>query len=108
MEMPLEMQQEDFLLPEQKLWAAVLHRALLDACGFVGKSTGDTRRRIDEINKDAIKWFEDKHVGLQSVCEMIGLDSDEVRRCALIKIRQNHTMGLGIQAGSRRRPESQG
>jgi hypothetical protein len=108
MESHLELIKGDYLLPEQKLWAAVLHRALLDACGSVAKADCDARKQIGEISDDAIKWFKYKHKGFLTVCDFIGLDSDEVRRLALGLIRETQGKSMGHHVRGRRRSDVRG
>ena len=108
MEPPPESPKEENLLPEQRLWAAVLHRALLDACGSVGRSDCDSHKQINEISNDAIKWFKHKQKGFQAVCDLVGLDSDEVRRLALRLISESHGRNLVHHIRGRRRSDVRG
>jgi hypothetical protein len=107
MEAAIELQR-DHDLPEQKLWAAVLHRALLDACGSVGKSESYTRKQINRISENAIKWFTHKQDGFQAVCDFVGLDSDVVRRMAVTLIRESHRKDLIQPARARSRSDMKG
>jgi len=100
--------QKDYHLPEQKLWAAVLHRALLDACGSVGKCGSYTRKQMNRISDDAIKWFTYKPEGFQTVCDLVGLDSDAVRQMALRLIRESHGKCLIHSVSARRRSDMRG
>ena len=77
------------LMPEQKLWAAVIRRVLADACGQIESSFKQSEKANLDVQKNAIKWFRYRHKGFLTVCYLAGLDSEVVRRLALKRIKES-------------------
>ena len=83
--------EERDLIPEQKLWRAVLCQALYDALS-------DFRNQllIDDDKQDAEYWFRDKPRSFYEVCRNAGFDPeyvhDKVKK--LINLKKLNKLGI--------------
>jgi hypothetical protein len=83
--------EERDLLPEQKLWRAVLCQALYDALS-------DFRNQllIDDDRQDAEYWFRDKPRNFHEVCRNAGFDPgyvyDKVKK--LMNLKKLNKLGI--------------
>ena len=77
----LEFYEEDSSPPEVKLWAAVLHLAILDATPYIlglSETTYEQRRH----GVAALNWLSSnfcRHGSFVWVCDLIGVDCQQVR-----------------------------
>ncbi len=67
------------VLPEQQLWCAVLFLAIQDA---LGKNTIGSKD-IYGLKQDTQNWFYYGSRDYRKVCELAGLDADEVQHAVL-------------------------
>jgi len=68
-------EEEKNILPEQKLWRAVLCQALYDAL-----SDFKNQMLIEDDRQDARYWFRDKPRSFHEVCRNAGLDPNYVHQ----------------------------
>jgi hypothetical protein len=88
MKLKHEISNQGPLMPEQKLWTAVIRRGIADACGEIELSFKQSKKGSLDIQKNAIKWFRYRHKSFLTVCYLAGLDSEVVRGLALNCIKE--------------------